>query len=448
MPDRNLPPKDSLHPLPQDPRDFQLGALFTLPEVSELPPDFEFSVKIKDQGSSDFCTAFSSTLASELQEDTELSPEYVFAQAKKLAGGDVDSFGLNLRDIAKAHVKIGTVEKSEAPFSLENQNQSFLRRIENWPVELEEKAKKHRKQSYLAPFGDSDFFDDIRRCIYKFRDEERAVFFGVMFGWSLSQKIIDTIPDNGFGHAMAIVGWQTINRIPYLKVANSAGTSVGENGFHYFSREVINHFVGLYGAYMFLDKSKEELEYLIEAGIKENDYWFVKILKRIYYIFTVPQFTKEEKNALVVDTINNEIKASEPRLKLLQKALDYLGKDASPTNQAPPELACAESVSFLINECFGDFPRTVSTTELASKLKSHPKFKGTLDLLPGNVIVSPTGMGNGKIPNGHTGIFGEKGKIMSNQSSTGKWEQNYDVNSWVARYRTDGGYPLWIFTRV
>jgi hypothetical protein len=51
--------KYGLLPLPKDDRDFKLGALYTLPKLSEIPDAFELDVLgIKDQRDSDFCTAF------------------------------------------------------------------------------------------------------------------------------------------------------------------------------------------------------------------------------------------------------------------------------------------------------------------------------------------------------------------------------------------------------
>ena len=105
-----------LNPLPPDNRDFKLGAAFTLPALSELPAEFEHPILgISDQGNSDMCGAFSSCSASELQEGVKLVPEYQFALIKELEGGDVDSFGADLRSIMKSHVKIGALEEKYRP---------------------------------------------------------------------------------------------------------------------------------------------------------------------------------------------------------------------------------------------------------------------------------------------------------------------------------------------
>ncbi len=141
-----------------------------------------------------------------------------------------------------------------------------------------------------------------------------------------------------------------------------------------------------------------------------------------------------------------------PREVLYESAKSFIGKDASPFNEAPNALSCAESVSEIVHQTFKDFPiegkNVLYTPYLLNKLKAHPKFKGTLNLDCGNIIISPTGQGNGNLSNGHAGIIGKKGKIMSSDSRDGIWKENYSISSWVARYRTRGGFPIFVVQRT
>lgn len=129
-------------------------------------------------------------------------------------------------------------------------------------------------------------------------------------------------------------------------------------------------------------------------------------------------------------------------------ACSQLGIDASPKDAAPDELGCAESVSTILNHLFPDVPVLISTGGLYTFLKasSHFVLVGTPEA--GDIIISPTGFGgyNG-INNGHTGILDNNGVIMSNNSATGKFLRNYTIESWVARYKVKGGYPVIYFRR-
>lgn len=138
-----------------------------------------------------------------------------------------------------------------------------------------------------------------------------------------------------------------------------------------------------------------------------------------------------------------------PRKMLYDKAVASLGTDASPSDQAPDEYGCAETVSNILHRAFSDFPEEIlSTAVLYTRLRSHPKFKIVTNFDYGDVIISPTGMGKtGAVANGHVGIVG-KNCIMSNSSGTGKFLENYTLSTWIAYFRTRGGYPIYFFRRV
>ncbi|MEK7578266.1 MAG: C1 family peptidase [Patescibacteria group bacterium] len=163
----------------------------------------------------------------------------------------------------------------------QQQTRDFLANWENWPIELDRKAAIHLKQTYFKIVGPYDDFDNIRATMYKFRDKKQGVIIGVKWGWPLSQKILDTVPLDGFGHALAVIGWRTINGILYLKIQNSGDKTAGENGYHYVSREVINNFVGKYGAFTFVDVPRETVEYHLTYGVKLHWPWWKKIFRAI-----------------------------------------------------------------------------------------------------------------------------------------------------------------------
>jgi len=124
------------------------------------------------------------------------------------------------------------------------------------------------------------------------------------------------------------------------------------------------------------------------------------------------------------------------------------------------DLACAITVNNIAKESIGNVIGGGASTYLMYRaLRFNPRFKRvaafkkpiekTDDILPGDIIISPTGYGNrAKISNGHVGIMGEDGNIMSNNSATGKWEQNYNLVSWYMRWTAQGDYPMRIYRIV
>ena len=246
--------KYGLRELPKDNRDFPLGAFTVLPELSELPDTFEHTTPfpIKNQGQSDFCSAYSSCGASELQEDVELYPEYSFALSKDITG-DKEAWGQDLRSAAKAHLK-GAI-----PMPSEPQN-GDLRDLYSYPPAWFHSAKRHAKKSYFKITGNYDSYDNIKASIWKYREEKRGIMIGVIWSWAVTDYFLTQPETSGYGHALYITGWDNEG----LVVVNSYGEDAGKNGKHRMSREVINSFVPRFGAYMFLDNDPEEVKVLLE----------------------------------------------------------------------------------------------------------------------------------------------------------------------------------------
>ena len=133
---------------------------------------------------------------------------------------------------------------------------------------------------------------------------------------------------------------------------------------------------------------------------------------------------------------------------LLEEAVKWLGKDASPKDLVSDTLACAESCSNIIKQILPDFKIVTGTYSLYENLKKDKRFREIKEQKLGAIIISPTGMGNGAIKNGHVGIFTQESIIASNDSDSGLWSQNFTLNGWKNRYEKNGGYPIYYFEMV
>lgn len=272
--------KYGLLPLPPDPRDLSVGAVFTLPALEDLPDDFALkTLEVKNQGESDFCSAYSSCTVSEIQEGVKLEPSWSFAISKTLSG-DAEAFGQDLRTMMKAHVKFGAIEEELSPLSVDNKNSDYLRHIENWPPELRQASLWHKKASFMDCKGPYDAFDNIRACMWKFRKEKRAVVSGLLWGWPIETERINDIGTPEGGHAIAYIGWQG----ECLRMQNSYGKNAGRNGVHLVRRSVVNKYVDMYGAFMFQDIKPEEARWYKENGKKADRSWVINLLASLFGI--------------------------------------------------------------------------------------------------------------------------------------------------------------------
>lgn len=145
-----------------------------------------------------------------------------------------------------------------------------------------------------------------------------------------------------------------------------------------------------------------------------------------------------------------------PRERLYSVATFYIGKEASPKDIADDELACMESVDEIVKQTFGTYINgrkdrvSVSTLDGYRILSTNPYFKKVTTPLSGDIILSPSGYGNGKLSNGHIGIIHNVG-IMSNNSygkDKGKWTINFTLSKWKDYYQKKGGFPIVFFRRI
>lgn len=132
-----------------------------------------------------------------------------------------------------------------------------------------------------------------------------------------------------------------------------------------------------------------------------------------------------------------------------------LGKRLTLNSAVPINLGCAQAVSKLLSTVkFTAIPKRGidGTASLLKWCEENPLLFEKLDEPEkGAIIISPTGKGNG-LTRGHTGICGELGKmfpndyaVMSNNSSTGKWDTQWSLNRWQEYYGGYGGLPVYYF---
>lgn len=139
------------------------------------------------------------------------------------------------------------------------------------------------------------------------------------------------------------------------------------------------------------------------------------------------------------------------RERIYLAAKQALGTDASPLDQAPDYLACAETVTTIIDKVIPGIKWTARTSThfLRKDLLNSTKFVRTTNPQPGDIVLSATGYGgkNG-ISHGHVGFLMEDGKIASNTSKTGMFDENFTVASWKRYYVQRGGYELLYFSAL
>lgn len=130
---------------------------------------------------------------------------------------------------------------------------------------------------------------------------------------------------------------------------------------------------------------------------------------------------------------------------LFEYAKSQLGKEKRGLpDTAPKEVNCVEALNQIYTECFS-FPICggASTITLFMALKNAQRFKRLTfgEVLQGDIIVSPT-EGN---RHGHCGVMGANGRIMSNNSYSGLWEDVWADVRWQNYYEKKLGLKTYYF---
>ena len=297
------------------------------------------------------------------------------------------------------------------------------------PKGATERIKKWRSY-WRADLGSSDKFDNVRSTMMVIK---QPVGVGTYWYREWQGEILPVGKTPGFGHMYDVEGWKQIDGQPHMIVQAWTGSKL------YMPREVFNEALKPYGMQTWV-LSTAELDGKRVKNLTE------KIRDLCINLIIVLRNMVKEKGVEPVMPKPVEKPTFSLRENLLLEAEKWLGKDASPLDNAPEDLSCAESVSYIIRQVLPDFPRVTGTYTLWEVLKKDKRFRDTLDIRPGCVIISPTGKGNGQII-GHTGIVGRK-FIMSSNSPHGTWSENYTLDGWVQRYRKIGGFPIYIFEPV
>jgi len=128
---------------------------------------------------------------------------------------------------------------------------------------------------------------------------------------------------------------------------------------------------------------------------------------------------------------------------IYQEALNHIGVDASPDDLVDDVVGCAESVTTILQKHI-NMPIITGTYTLFEYMNKSGNFARVDIPTAGNIVISPTGMGDGSM-RGHVGIIGRNDVIMSNDSYSGKWMANYTVQAWRSRYSGQGKMPVYFY---
>ena len=178
------------------------------------------------------CTGYTQSELCGDEDKTVYDPKYTYDKSLFMEGQKEGAGIADMRDSLKSTIIYGVMPKG-----CTDVNEPY----------------KHRRGAYYNVFDETgmDWFDDIRSALM-LNDYARSV--STATPWYLEWNA----QANGTGvvsmgtqivswHNWKISGWKTINGVPYLVGKTWQGKNVGDNGWMYFPREVINAVMNIKG---------------------------------------------------------------------------------------------------------------------------------------------------------------------------------------------------------
>lgn len=289
-----------LQPLPKNPgkrKDISHARVYGVLGASELPTeDFDVAtpLRIKDQGYLDFCGGFASSEVTEDQEGKEMDALFQFAAIKKQKG-EYKSWGTDLRTAGMALVTFGSLPQTLAPFTIDDGDRDFLANWANYPDALWKAALPQKKKTMFFVDGPHDLFDNIRMTLAQNRQSRCSVLLGVMWRDAWTDSPDGLIPEwtplgkdeHAEGHCLKGFGQITKDGSLRLKIQNSWGKNVGDEGIFYFPRSVVNNEFAPFGQILFRDMDPEDAHYMNDHAITVKDNWIVALIKAFISTFKI-----------------------------------------------------------------------------------------------------------------------------------------------------------------
>lgn len=410
------PLKSGVQPNPYDLRDYSNERTFGSITPRDLPIEYnaDLALTFPDQnadGLPNGCTGYTQSETGQDENGEKFDPRFTYEKTLFIENAPAGA-PVQMRDSFKS-TKIFGLSRTQNPTSV------------------------LKRGAYFDVDKVGDYFDGARSALWQNQLNKRTLSCATPWPWgdriAHTGMMQDIDPKNAppVWHNYKICGWKDINHVPYLIIKAWCGSAWGDHGYGYMSREIFNKMLAISGTALYVQRNPDGADVqTVKLDILEL---ILSLYQRLLALVnsqpkppTIPTTPSTSEPAPPGDTSN--------RNQIYMLAFAALGKDLAPGNEA---LGCAESLSKILIWAGIMKSKILGTADLDVWLTKNLQAIGTP--LPGDIIMSATGTGNGKI-RGHCGVVG-KNTIMSNNSATGKWDYQWTLKKWLDYYQTYGGIP-------
>jgi hypothetical protein len=258
-----------------DPREthFSHKRYFGAPDLTQLPKGGLHRPRrpIENQLWSVRCGAYSAAVGNGYIRKLRFHPDWQAIKIGKQQGRSVDINGSEPRACMNSMRDDGSVLWDASNIHIESHGIEQSGFPGYFPPSLDEQAQSNRITAYLGVDDKFDYFDDIRWALFRAYSPANGTgpvvhAFGRWFNeWTNSPGgIVTSVYQSLAGwHAYIFIDWCVIGGREYLIAQNSGGEGVGDRGYFYFPREVVNREFAIWGTALKIPTgalTKEQIE--------------------------------------------------------------------------------------------------------------------------------------------------------------------------------------------
>lgn len=241
-----------------DPRERNFSHKRFFGAAGELPTDGLHRPRrpVENQLSTLRCGAYSAAVSNGYLRRVRFHPDWQTISIGKKQGRPVDGNGSEPRACMKSLADDGSLLWDAAVVHLQQDGQNATVDPYRYPATAPDQAQNNRITAYLGVDDRYDYFDDIRWALHRAYHPATGTgavvhAFGTWYDeWSNPPNGIIPTSYSAFAgwHAYLFIDWCVIDGVQYLVAQNSYGPTVGDDGFLYFPREVVNHEFAKWGS--------------------------------------------------------------------------------------------------------------------------------------------------------------------------------------------------------
>ncbi len=298
---------------------YRVGALVTLPALGTVaqawkaPYNKEWILNQTEfEWNNDECGGCALSIVLSIREQNAIDPHFHWMMARQRAGETLKDFGVNNRDLAMTSVKVGSLLRKDCPFTFASRRDKIAD-PGNWEINgLRPKAVNQISGSIVWVKHEQglDSFDVFRASVTKFNQlygKSHSAVFGLMWNYDQNNPIINQFVESGSGHDVAVVGWDN----DFAIIVNSLGIHAGKEGEFKVHRSVINKWAEVFGMFIPIDATQDQINALVDSGGKLDSYWITNLVRSITSFLIDLIVQKKTPNNELIKVIMEEQKQIE-----------------------------------------------------------------------------------------------------------------------------------------